>query len=229
MPKTALITPDFFRFLKELKANNNRDWFQANKERFQRDVQQPMFQLVAALQAPLAKICPLLKVDPSPVGGSVFRIYRDVRFGKDKSPYKTHMAARFPIVRGRKVHALGFYLALGPEGNHIAGGAWQPEPPELNRMRAAIAAAPAQWKAAGNPAFEREFAGHESDMLKRVPRPYDPDHPCAEDLRRRSFIVVAQASPQQVTHAGLVAHLTQTYASMTPMVKFLAAAVKLDW
>jgi len=230
MNDSTRITPAFFRFLEELKRNNKREWFQANKERFQREVQQPMLQLVAALQEPLARICPALRVDPSPVGGSLFRIYRDVRFSKDQSPYKTHMAARFPLVRGRTVSPLGFYLSLGADGNYVAGGSWRPEPRELNRIRVRIAAEPAAWKkATGGTAFQREFEDHEDEMLKRVPRPYPQDHPCADDLRRKSFVVVARASNRQALRPDFAAHLARTYTAMTPMMKFLAAAMNVKW
>ncbi len=225
------IPPAFFRFLEELKAHNHRDWFQANKERFRRDVQQPMLQLIAALQAPLRKISPSLQVDPSPVGGSLFRIYRDVRFSKDKSPYKTQMAARFPVVAGRKASPLGFYLAFGLDGNDLAGGVWQPEPAELKRIRDRIAAEPQEWKSAvGSGSFQREFAnGEGAEMLQRVPKPYDPQHPCADDLRRKSFLLVASLSAAQVTRADLVEQVIRTYRAMTPLSRFLAAALNVKW
>jgi uncharacterized protein (TIGR02453 family) len=227
---SALPGPGYFRFLRELKAHNEREWFQTNKTRYEMEVLRPMLALIAALQPPMRRLSATVKVDPKPVGGSLFRIYRDTRFSKDKRPYKTDMAARFPVVRGKRVYRLGFYLSFGAEGNYLAGGAWQPEADELRRIRDRIAADPAQWqKAVGGPRFSRGFSGGEGDdQLKRVPAPYPADHPCADDLRRKSFIVVASLTEGQATGAGLAGRVVGIYRQMLPMVRFLAAALKVE-
>src|SRR5262249_17068758 len=95
MANGPYFTPRLFAFLRELKANNSREWFQANKARYVEDVQQPMLRFIADFAAPLARISRNLEADPRPVGGSMFRIHRDTRFARDKSPYKTHLAAHF--------------------------------------------------------------------------------------------------------------------------------------
>src|SRR5690349_1473210 len=95
MAKAAHFTPDFLRFLRDLEAHNNRDWFQKNKERYENSVRDPFLRLVADLQPRLKKLSPNIVADPSPVGGSMMRIYRDIRFAKDKTPYKTAVMAHF--------------------------------------------------------------------------------------------------------------------------------------
>ena len=99
------ISPALFDFLREFKANNERSWFEANKFRYHRDVREPMLDFIAAFRAPLADISPHFRADPRPSGGSLFRIYRDTRFSKDKSPYKTNAVAHFRHVAGKDAHA----------------------------------------------------------------------------------------------------------------------------
>ncbi len=133
---------ELFRFLKELKAHNDREWFQANKGRFEAEARDPLLRFIGDFSVPLAGISRQFAADPRPVGGSMFRIYRDTRFGKDKTPYKTHLAAHFPY-RGPGtlgVHGPGFYLHLEPGASFAGGGLWHPEPEALFKVRQAIAA-----------------------------------------------------------------------------------------
>lgn len=231
MKKAPIFGRGFLGFLRELKKHNHRDWFLANKPRYERDVLEPMIALVTELQEPLHKLCPILKVDPRPVGGSLFRIYRDTRFSKDKSPYKTYMAARFHMVRKGKALPLGFYLALGVDGDYLAGGSWQPEPPDLHRIRDRIAAEPAAWKRATRGGkFRDSFdAHHGGEQLKRVPPPYPSDHPCADDLRRKDFIAVAEVPATQLTRPDFLERVVGTYRAMMPRIHFLAGALKIQW
>ena len=129
--KQAHFGRTFFEFLEDLKANNNSEWFKANKERYIDEVRTPLQQFVLDFAPHLKKISPHFVADPRPVGGSIFRIYRDIRFSKDKTPYKTHAAAQFRHKGGKDVHAPGFYLHLAP-GEVFAGfGIWRPDSPSL--------------------------------------------------------------------------------------------------
>src|SRR5262245_16529190 len=110
----AYFKPALFKFLKDLAKNNNRPWFEENKARFERDVRDPLLSFIGDFASPLAKISKHYLADPRPSGGSMFRIYRDTRFAKDKSPYKTHVAAHFRHSAGKDVHAPGFYVHLEP-------------------------------------------------------------------------------------------------------------------
>lgn len=141
-------TPELFRFLRELKRNNTREWFLANKERYEVFVRAPFLRFVGDFGPLLRRISPQFVADPRPVGGSLFRIYRDTRFSKDKRPYKTQVAAHFPHgAAGKDVHAPGFYLHLEPGGCFAAAGLWHPDPPALAEVRDAIVERPAAWRA----------------------------------------------------------------------------------
>src|SRR5438270_14082518 len=131
-----------FDFLKDLAKHNDRAWFNANKERYEQDVRDPFLEFIANASVPLRKISSSLVADPRPVGGSMFRIYRDVRFSKDKSPYKTHAAAHFQS-GGKGVHGPGYYLHLEPGECFVGGGMWNPEPKVLDEIRTRIADQPA--------------------------------------------------------------------------------------
>ena len=142
----AFITPRSFAFLRELAAHNERPWFERNKQRYLDDVRDPLLRFVAAFAPRLAKLSPHFVADPRPVGGSLFRIYRDVRFAKDKSPYKTHAALSFRHVEGRERPAPGFYLHLAPGDVFAGAGLWHAPPEAVKQVRDAIVAKPAAWK-----------------------------------------------------------------------------------
>src|SRR6266478_591971 len=143
---TASFTPELFRFLTELRAHNERDWFQANKERFERSVRDPFLQFLAALAPGLKKISPRFVVDPKPIGGSMMRIYRDTRFAKDKTPYKTGMAAHFWHVKAKEGATPAFHLRLEPGRSTVGAGIWHPEPAALKKIRTAIAGDAKRWQ-----------------------------------------------------------------------------------
>ena len=153
---------DFFAFFRELKANNERPWFEANKPRFRESVQAPMSDFIAAMAPRLAKVSKEFVADPRPNGGSMFRIHRDVRFSRDKRPYKEHAACQFRHRLGRDVHAPGFYVHVGPDEIFYGGGLWMPEPDALLKIRERIAAKPAVWKKiVGDKGFVTAFGGIE--------------------------------------------------------------------
>ena len=126
---------DFFAFFRELRENNERPWFEANKQRFRDSVQAPMSEFIAAMAPLLAKISKHFVADPRPNGGSMFRIYRDVRFSRNKRPYKDHAACHFRHAAGRDVHAPGFYMHFGPDEVFFGGGLWTPPPDALALVR----------------------------------------------------------------------------------------------
>ena len=138
MAAKPYFTPALFTFLTELRLHNDREWFARNKERYVRDVRDPMLRFIADFAPTLKKLAPRLVADPRPVGGSMFRIQRDTRFSGDKSPYKTNVAAHFRHEAGRDVHGPGLYLGLEPEDVEVGGGIWHPEAEPLRRIRTAI-------------------------------------------------------------------------------------------
>lgn len=219
------LPPDYFRFFKELRENNNREWFNDNKPRFRDSVQEPLAAFVEAMAPKLKKISKHCVADPRLNGGSVFRIYKDVRFSKDKSPYKTHGAVQFRHALGKDAHAPGFYVHLDPEEIFYGGGVWLPPSPKLLAIREAIRDNPAAWrKATGGAAFEKRFGGLRGDALTRPPRGFDADHPLIEDIKRKSFFAMSEAKPATAKKPGFVDDVAAVFTDAKPLMKFLCGA-----
>ncbi len=218
-------SPKGVQFLRELKANNNRGWFEANRDRYEADVKEPMLHFIVDLADHLRAVSPHFKVDPRPVGGSMFRIHRDIRFSKDKSPYKTNVGAHFPHRSVDKhVNAPGFYVHLEP-GNSIGGGGlWHPEAADLKKVRDRIVGRPSEWKV-----IRKSGIIIEGDSLKRVPPGYDPEHPYAEDLKRKDFYLLAKFSEREVCAPDFMDRFVEVCRSATPLMEFLTRAMGLPW
>lgn len=216
-------SPELFRFLRELAKNNSRDWFQANRDRYETALRQPCLRFISDLGPLLRKVSHRLVADPRPSGGSLFRIYRDTRFSKDKSPYKTHAGMYFPVRGGKDVHTPGFYLHLEPGACFAAAGLWHPDSAALAKVREAIAARPAEWKRA------RAGLSAEAERLRRPPRGYDADHPFIEDLKRKDFVSSVRLSDRDVTSPRFLSGFVAQCRKMSPLPRFLAAALELPW
>jgi uncharacterized protein (TIGR02453 family) len=222
-------TEETFDFLTDLKANNRRDWFDANRERYRLHVQEPAVRFVTDFARPLARLSRGYVADPRPNGGSIFRIYRDTRFSKDKTPYKTHVAMQFRHGDARDVHAPGYYVHLGLDGVFVGVGIWHPDSPTLGKIRNAIVAKPAAWKrVAGNSAFQARFE-MEGDSLKRAPAGIDPGHPLIEDLKRKDFIGVAPVDRKLATEPGFFEEIATTCRAGTPFVRYLCGVLDLTF
>jgi len=215
---------DYLRFFKEIKAHNNKEWFAKNKERYEAVIKGPSLAFIESVQADLHKISKELVVDPRPVGGSFFRIYRDVRFSKDKSPYKTHAGLHFTHrVNDEKVHAPGFYLHLEPGDSGAWGGVWQPPTPDLHAIREAIADDPKKW-AKLTKGFERH-----GDRLQRVPSGFDKDHPAAEELKWKDYLIGRSFTDAQVSAPDFRGRFMRACREMAPFNEFIAAATGRPW
>ncbi|MBS0470499.1 MAG: DUF2461 domain-containing protein [Proteobacteria bacterium] len=220
---------DFFAFFKELKANNERGWFESNKQRYRDSVQAPMAQFIGAMAPELRKISKNFVADPRPVGGSMFRIYRDVRFSKDKRPYKEHAACHFRYAGAKDVHAPGYYMHFGDDRVYFGGGMYMPDAPALGHIRDAIVKSPVKWKAVlGDKAFAKTFGGlgggEDGHKLTRPPRGYDPAHPFIEDIKRKSFFAMHESGLKLAQSAKLVPAVAETFRAATPLMKFLCAS-----
>ena len=218
-------TPELFAFLADLRVNNDREWFNANKRRYEEAVQEPALEFISDFAPRLREISPHFRADARPVGGSLFRIHRDVRFSKDKSPYKTNTGVHFSHDLGRDAHAPGFYLHLAP-GEVFAGvGIWRPDAATTATIRDAIVADQDGWTAAtrGSPFGDVYRLG--GDSLKRAPAGYDPDHPLIDDLKRKDFVGYAMLSEEAVTAPGFLDEYTRLCRAATPFVAFLCDAV----
>lgn len=223
--------PAFFRFFRDLAKHNDRAYFEANKDRYREVVVQPISAFIEALAPKLGKVSGRFRCDPRPNGGSMFRIHRDVRFSKDKSPYKTNAAAHFRHVSAKDVHAPGYYLHLEPGKVMYGGGVYMADPKALQRIRTAIAEDPKGWaKAKGAPSVKKTFGGlvdHES--LVRPPKGFDPEHVHVEDLKRKSFFVIAEATEAEAGEAAFVTRVAKAYADAAPVMRFLCDAVGADF
>jgi uncharacterized protein (TIGR02453 family) len=218
-------TKDLFRFLADLRRNNNREWFQANKRRYEQDVQEPALEFISDFAPLLDEISPHFRADPRPSGGSLFRIHRDVRFSKDKSPYKTQTGIRFRHGLGKDGPAPVYYLHLEPGRSFAGAGIWHPDSATLGKIRAAIAADPDEWLSATHePPFAAVFELG-GDSLKRAPSGYDPDHPLIEDLKRKDFVCYTMLDEKTVTGDGFLDEYARICRSATPFVGFLCRAV----
>jgi uncharacterized protein (TIGR02453 family) len=224
--ETSLLGPGLFRFLKDLKAHNDREWFNENKARYETEARDPMLRFIADFSGPLSSISKHFIADPRPSGGSMFRIYRDTRFAKDKSPYKTHLAAHFShrAVNAGGVHGPGFYLHLEPGGSFAGGGLWHPDPASLFKVRQAIATKPAVWKALRKSGLEIE-----GEALQRVPQGFASTHPCAEDLKLKDFYITQTFTNAQVLAPDFLDQVAGACRSAAPLVAFLCRALGLSW
>jgi uncharacterized protein (TIGR02453 family) len=222
--------PDLFDFLKDLKRNNRRDWFQANKDRYKKSVVEPMSAFIAAMDTRLANVSDCFIADPRPHGGSMFRIYRDTRFSKDKSPYKTHASCHFRHMSGKDAHAPGFYMHFEPGEVFFGGGIWMPDNSVLRPIREAIVDDPDGWvEATRSKVFKKRFGAVEGESLKRPPAGFDPDHPLIDDLKRKSFFAVQEVDPNLATTPRFIAEVEKAFVALIPMMRFLTEALGLSF
>jgi uncharacterized protein (TIGR02453 family) len=219
----AYFTADFFRFLSRLKRNNNRDWFLAHKDEYERTVHQPALRFIADFAAPLYEIAPHLVADSRPSRGSLFRIYRDTRFSPDKRPYKTHVAMRFSH-RGKGVHSPGFYLHLDPGGCYAACGLWHPEPPTLLKVRNAIVSRPQEWRA-----VRKLLNWDDAARLSRPPRGFPCDHEFVEDLKLRDLGTSVDFTVAQACSPRFMSAFAAACRKMSPMARFISSALGLEF
>ena len=223
--------PQALGFLRRLKRNNRREWFERNRAVYETEVRDPMRALVEEMDVRLAQLVPEITGDPR---HSVFRIHRDIRFSSDKSPYKTNAACQFyhhDAGRGAGQDAqgagAGLYFQLEDGQCFVAGGMWMPARPALERIREAIADDPdALDRLHRAAAFRRRFRRLDAeDMLKRMPRGYDEDHPAARWLRYRSFTATRVMPEREVLSPRLPAILARDFETLVPLVRWLNAAL----
>ncbi len=215
----------FFEFLAELKANNDREWFGANKARYVDQVEQPMLGFIADLGERLLEISRSFVADPHRSGGSMFRIYRDTRFSKDKTPFKPAAGAQFPHrARDKDRSVPGFYLHLEPGSCVGGGGIYHPDAGALGRIRDRIVTKPTEWEA-----VLRKRIPIEGEALKRPPAGYDPEHRFVEDLKRKDLYSMSRFSEREVCSPGFLDTYVESCARAAPLVEFLTRALGLRW
>jgi uncharacterized protein (TIGR02453 family) len=221
--------PSALRFFRGLAAHNDKQWFEAHRTEYETDVRAPMRELIEELDVRFARFAPEIGGDPK---RSMFRINRDIRFSKDKSPYKTHAACWFHHRSaskkvGGEAHegSAGFYFHFEPGKSFVGGGLWMPPRPQLNRLRDAMAEDPGPFvrMLRGLP---KRFGGlDESATLKRMPRGYSEEHPAARWLRYQSFTSGRPLTDAQVTGTKLPTLLTREFEGLLPLVRWLNGAL----
>jgi uncharacterized protein (TIGR02453 family) len=231
-----------FKFLRQLVKHNNRDWFMANKDRYEASVRGPALRLIGDLADPFKDISAQLTAVAKPVGGSLFRIHRDTRFANDKTPYKTHIGMYFSHAAATKaarndasggapgrLDAPGLYLHVEPGRCFLGGGIWHPQSETCRLIRDYMISNPASWKKATRDAKFKKVFELDGDALARPPKGYDPAHELIEDLKRKDFIASTQIDDAVLLRPDLVKQLMARYALMGPMLDWLCGALDLDF
>ncbi len=216
------------KFLRELENNNHRDWFEANKHRYESDVREPALAYIEAMAPHLAKVSDAFVASPKKVGGSLMRVYRDVRFSKDKTPYKTNIGIQFRHVAGKDVHAPGFYLHIEPSNAFMGAGIWRPDSATLNNMRMHMDDNQAEWKKIVSALSRKGFEQY-GESLKKPPRGYTADHPLIVDLKRKDFIATHSIKMSDVTKKDFVKYSASLFAATKSLVRFICEANDLDY
>lgn len=221
--------PALFEFLDDLSRNNDRDWFHANKQRYEQDVREPALELIEQLVSPLRRSAPMLRAIPKRSGGSLMRIHRDTRFSKDKTPYKTNVGISIRHQADDNIHAPGIYLHFACDECLVGAGCWRPHRDTLAAIRRQIHADPKSWRRARDQKQFRESFGLAGESLKTSPRDYPNDHSEIEDLRRIDFIAVAHLTQQDVTSGGAVARIVDLIRDAKPLMRFLCGAINVPY
>jgi uncharacterized protein (TIGR02453 family) len=212
-------TPATLKFLRALKRNNRRDWFNAHRDEYEAHVRQPMTAIVERLAVDLRSFAPELVASPKT---SLYRIYRDTRFSENKAPYKTHVAAVFPTRGLAKHEAAGLYFHLSPDDVWIGGGMYAPPMPELQAVREHIAANSRRLRTiVESPGFRRQVGALEGERLQRVPRGFSKDHEAAELLKFRQFLAGREFPAAAATRPGFYRTLLSVFRQVAPLVRFL--------
>jgi len=223
MRDAALFTPEIFVFLKQLKRNNDREWFAKNKERYQQCVVTPALEFIDAFAPQLHEMSPHFVADARPTRGSLFRIYRDTRFSHDKKPFKTHIGIHFSHSKGKDAHAPVFYLHLEPGRSFAAAGIWHPDNRALTKIRTAIVSQPEEWKRV------RGRLSLEGDRLKKPPRGFDPQHPFIEDLKMKDFVASVPLDEDCICAGKFLRDYAAACRKMAPLVEFTTKALGLTY
>jgi len=227
--KSGPFGPGLLEFLRELDVNNDRQWFERNKRRYEDEVRDPALAFVRAMAPHVERLSPHLRADARRVGGSLMRVQRDVRFALDKRPYKTNLGIHFRHEAGRDVHAPGIYFHVDPAQVFLGAGMWRPDGQALAKVRAAMIQDPGAWRRVRDGKKLRakwELAG---ESLKRPPRGFDAGHELIEDLKRTDHIAVSALEHADVTRPDLVRVVAERMGRARDYLQLLAQALGLSF
>ena len=215
--------PEAMTFFRGLKKNNTREWFQPRKQIYDEKVKAPMLDLVTALMRRLADFAPDHVGDPNK---AIYRIYRDTRFSKNKTPYKTHIAAVFPRRNLEKHCGAGYYFSVSPDEIEVGGGVYMPAPEDLRAIRDYLAEHHEEFRRITSARHVRRLLGEvRGERLTRVPKGYAPDHPAADLLLMKQFLLFKTLDAKLATTPKLYRELLSRFEAMTPFLEFLNEAV----
>lgn len=229
MARYAGFQPETIAFLSELERNNNRDWFNANKDRYEALVLDVALEFIQSMYEPLADFAPHFTAIPKRMGGSLMRVYRDTRFSKDKTPYKTNIGIQFRHEQARDVHSPGYYVHVDPARVFLGVGMWRPPSGALRQIRERISHKPAEWeRARGDKEFRRHFElGGES--LTRPPRGFDASHPWIDDIKRKDFIAVKDMQVETALAPRFRQQVETAFRASEPYMRFLCKSVDVPF
>jgi uncharacterized protein (TIGR02453 family) len=212
------------KFFKQLKRNNNRKWFEKHKEEFESHTKAPMQSYIIALQTYFSRFAPEFDLNPK---RSIFRIYRDIRFSSDKTPYKTHIAAHF-VLRGKQKGFVGsgYYIEIGPGELYVGGGIYIPDSDQLKKIQKAIAGRGEEFLSiVESRRFKKLFAPFEWKKLQRIPKGYEENHPMAEWLKYKQFFVGVSWPESKCYKVSFVKETASICKELTPLVRFLNSSL----
>ena len=219
-----MFTRKTIKFLKELSEHNNREWFSDNRQRYEDEVRTPALNYIESMTGPMAKISPYFVVSAKKVGGSLMRVHKDIRFSKDKTPYKTNIGIQFRHARGKDVHAPGFYLHIEPGNAFVAVGIWRPESSTLKNVRSLIDEYPDEWKKLSNKLVKKSNFELSGTSLKRPPRGFDQEHPLLIDLKRKDFFAVQNLKVSDIYAKDFHLNSAKLFKAASPLVQFICDA-----
>jgi uncharacterized protein (TIGR02453 family) len=212
-----MFPPEAITFLKGLEKNNTRDWFQPRKEIFESKLKAPMLEFVEQINGELLKFAPEHITEPKK---AVYRIYRDTRFSKDKTPYKTHLAAIFPRRGLGKDAAAGYYFHISSKGVGVACGAYGPGPEQLLKIRRFIAANDKLVLATAAKA-KKLMGPLQGSTLTRVPKGFDAAHPAADLIKKKQWYCWVELDLKLATSPKLKSEIAKRFKAMAPLVELL--------
>jgi uncharacterized protein (TIGR02453 family) len=213
-----MFSPKTISFLRNLKRNNDREWFRGHKVEYEQHVRTPIVALLARLDEDFQTFAPELVAHPSV---SLFRIYRDTRFSANKSPLKTQVGAYFPH-RAMRKRGAGLYIEVGPDRVYIGGGLYMPNTADLQAIREHVASHHARLRRIVTSAgFRRTVGELQGNQLQRVPRGFPKDHPAADYLRFRQFLAGTESPAAFAYNPGFYRELLSVFRQVAPLVQFL--------
>ena len=222
-------TKHTFEFLSALAGNNNREWFAEHQQEYEDVVRTPALDFISDISHEMPSISRHFLAQPKKVGGSLMRIYRDTRFSRDKTPYKTNIGIQFRHEVGKDIHAPGYYLHIEPGECFLGVGLWHPDADALFKIRETIVEKSEAWLAARNDKTFSKYYTLEGDTLVNAPRGFARDHPLVEDLKRKDFISLARLSEAAVTSKNLRPQVVEKFRQAAPFMGFLCNALELQF